>query len=90
MDDEALEALRYTFSRMLFDLTDPTENVYRFYYLAWQPTLFDRGAVVRIYGRKGGQQRALSPVPFESLEEAWPMIRGIVRKRLRHGYRVAG
>jgi hypothetical protein len=30
----------------------------------------------------------LSPQPFASLEEAWPLLRSIIRARLRHGYRV--
>ena len=88
MRDRELERLRRTFSYLLFDLTDPAKNRHRFYYLAWQPTLFDRGAVVRVYGRKGGQQHVLSAVPFASLDDAWPMIRQIVQTRLRHGYRI--
>ena len=83
-----MDASRSRFRYMLFELVDPDENKRRFYYLAWQRTLFAEGAVVRIYGRMGGAQRALSPVPFDSLEEAWPLIRETVRRRLRHGYRI--
>jgi len=77
------------FHFVLFALTDSRTNKYRFYYLAWLPTLFDTGAVVRIWGRRGSQQRHLSPQPFASLEDAWPLLRAIIKKRLRHGYRVA-
>ena len=76
------------FCFVLFEMSDREMNRHRFYYLAWQPTLFDAGAVVRIWGRKGGQQRHLSPQPFASLEDAWPLLRSIIKMRLRHGYRV--
>lgn len=45
-------------------------------------------AVVRIYGRKGQTQRLITPQPFDSLEAAWPLLRAIIKARLRHGYRV--
>lgn len=77
------------FRLLLFEMTDYAMNSHRFYYLAWQPTLLDAGTVVRIWGRKGGQQRHLSPQPFASLEDAWPLLRSIIKTRLRHGYRVA-
>ena len=67
---------------------DRAKNQQRYYSITWQPTLLDDGAVVRVYGRIGGQQRVLAPAPFESLEEAWPLIRSVVRTRLRHGYQV--
>jgi predicted DNA-binding WGR domain protein len=50
-------------------------------------TLFGQ-AVVRVYGRKGGAQQTVTPLPFDSLEEAWPAIRKHIRARLRHGYRI--
>ena len=74
------------FTYLLFERVNPEKNEARFYYLAWQPTLFDAGAVVRIYGRKGGRRRIMAPLPFSSLEAAWPMIRSLIRLRLRHGY----
>jgi predicted DNA-binding WGR domain protein len=77
------------FRFVLFEMTEREINRHRFYYLAWQRTLLDAGAVVRIWGRKGGHQRHLSPQPFASLEDAWPLLRAIIKTRLRHGYRVA-
>jgi hypothetical protein len=50
--------------------------------------LFEEGAVVRSYGRKDGQRRTLTPLPYSSLTEAWPLIRAILRRRLRHGYKI--
>jgi predicted DNA-binding WGR domain protein len=76
------------FTHLLFERINPTKNEARFYYIAWEPTLFDAGAVVRIYGRKGGRRRVMAPVPYPSLEAAWPFIRSIIRRRLRHGYRL--
>lgn len=70
-----------------FERVEPAENVHRFYLVAWLPTLLDDGAVVRLYGRKGGAQRTLT-TPFPSLQEAWPLIRSVIKARLRHGYRV--
>ena len=75
------------FTYLLFELVNPAKNEARFYYLAWQPMLLDRGAVVRVYGRKGGHQHVLTPVPFPSLNEAWPLIRATIQRRLTHGYR---
>jgi predicted DNA-binding WGR domain protein len=75
------------FRGLLLDRDDPPRNARRFYLVAWQPTLFDEGAVIRLYGRKGGFQRLLT-TPFPSLAAAWPFIRATIRRRLRHGYRV--
>jgi hypothetical protein len=44
--------------------------------------------VVRSYGRKDGHRRTLTPLPYSSLAEAWPLIRAILRRRLRHGYKI--
>jgi len=49
------------------------------------PTLLGP-AVVRLWGRKGCSQRAATPKPFASLEEAWPELRKHIRARLRRGY----
>ena len=76
------------FHSILFERVDPTRNEDRYYYLGWQPTLFDTGAVVRIFGRKGVSQRVMVPEPYPSLNDAWSTIRKHVRTRLRHGYRV--
>ena len=81
-----VEVLREGFTTLLFERVNREENEARFYYLAWQSTLFAHGAVVRIYGRKGGRRRIMPPVPYPSLDDAWPMIRALIRRRLRHGY----
>jgi predicted DNA-binding WGR domain protein len=83
-----IDALRPNFTYLLLERVNRDKNELRFYYVAWQPSLFAEGAVVRIYGRKDGQRRILAPLPYPSLEEAWPLIRTIIRLRLRHGYRI--
>ena len=75
------------FCFVLFERVNPAEDEARFYYLAWLPTLLG-WAVVRVWGRRGGAQRVVTPAPFETLEAAWPTIRKHVKARLRHGYRV--
>ena len=75
----------------LFERTDPKENISRFYYIAWQRTLFDpegAGSVLRIYGRKGGQQRVLPSVAFDSGEEAASYIEQLIERREKRGYRL--
>jgi predicted DNA-binding WGR domain protein len=83
-----VDDLRPGFTYLLLERVDLEQNENRFYYLAWQPSLFDYGTVVRMYGRRDGQQRKLSPIPYPSLADAWPLIRSIIRRRLRHGYQL--
>jgi predicted DNA-binding WGR domain protein len=75
------------FRFILFDRTEPEKNACRFYLIGWMPTLLDERAVVRMFGRKGETQRVIT-APFESLEAAWPLIRSVIKARLRHGYQV--
>jgi predicted DNA-binding WGR domain protein len=76
------------FRYVLFERINPHKNMRRFYYVGYHSTLIDEAAVVRLWGRIGGQQKHLSPQPFASLEEAWPLLRSIIRARLRHGYAI--
>ena len=85
---DAWETPLADFRFVLFERVNLAKNEHRYYYLGWQPTLMDKGAVVRLFGRKGSTQRMISPQPFESLEAAWPLLRTIIRTRLNHGYRI--
>ena len=76
------------FCFILFERVEPEENANRFYFLGWMPTLLHPQAVVRMYGRKGETQHAITPQPFDSLEAAWPLLRSIIKARLRCGYHV--
>ncbi len=83
-----VDALLPGFTHLFFERINPARNEARFYYIAWEPTLFEAGAVVRIYGRKGGHRRVMAPAPFSSLTAAWPFIRAIIRRRIAHGYKL--
>jgi predicted DNA-binding WGR domain protein len=74
------------FTYLYFERVDPALNESRYYYLAWQPTLLGP-AVVRMWGRRGGQQQVRA-TPFDTLPDAWPEIRRHIRARLRHDYRI--
>ena len=76
------------FSYILFERIEPAQNANRYYYMGYMPTLLHEQAVVRMYGRIGESQRMVTPQPFNSLDEAWPLMRSLIRARLRHGYRV--
>ena len=82
------ETPRADFTYLLFERVEPAENANRFYYLGWMPTLLHSNAVVRFFGRKGETQRMIQPQPFDTLAEAWPLVRSIIKARLRHGYRI--
>ena len=85
---EDLDTLRQGFTHLVFERVRPERHEARYYYLAWQTTLFDGWSVVRVHGRRGVWQRWLPPLPFATFEEAWPTIRGIIQRRLQHGYSV--
>jgi predicted DNA-binding WGR domain protein len=76
------------FEYILFERVNPERNESRYYYLSLQPTLFDSLAVIRVYGRKGQSQREVTPTPVSDLADAWPLIRRVIRTRLRHGYKI--
>ena len=76
-----------TFGYVRFERCALQDNANRYYILAWQPTLFGTGAVVRQFGRKGQSQRMLFN-EFSSLDTAWPFIRAVIRARLRHHYQL--
>ncbi len=81
------QAAPASFRYALFERVDPERNEARFYYVSWQATLFEDGAVVRLWGRKGVSQREMTS-PFATLAEAWPLLRRVMSRRLQRGYRV--
>ncbi len=66
---------------------DSTTNRFRFYVLSWHPTLWGDFALVQTWGRLGrpGRFRTTS---YATRAEAQGMIMRLLRRRLRHGYRV--
>ncbi|MCA9332090.1 WGR domain-containing protein [Candidatus Saccharibacteria bacterium] len=87
-DSLDFEALRANFTYLYLKRIEPERNIRRFYYIGWHPMLYGM-AVIRIFGRIGGQHQMMTPAIFSSLDEAWPLIRQTIRTRLRHGYVVA-
>ena len=83
---DPVEALREGFDFLRMERVDPDRNMARYYELCWTPTLLG-WAVVRSYGRMGHSRRTMVS-PYPGPEEAWPLIRALVKRRLRHGYRV--
>jgi hypothetical protein len=57
-------------------------NQARLYLLSWHPPFFGWG-LLRICGRSGHWQRVMPPLPFDSPDDAWPVIRAIMRLRGR-------
>ena len=66
---------------------DPARNRYRFYCLTWQPCLWGGGALVRAWGRLGTPGRSLTAF-YPDRASAEAAIGRLLRRRLRHGYRV--
>ena len=66
---------------------DPARNEARFYYVLVGPGLLDRHAVIRIWGRIGGQQRIMV-TPCETDGEAWTLAMRLIQLRLKHGYKL--
>jgi len=85
-----IDTLKPSFVYIQFERINREKNERRYYYLGWEQTILDKGAVVRRYGRKGGQQRTMAPASYPSLGAAWPNIRAIIRRRLRNGYKIVG
>jgi len=67
---------------------NPGKNEHRFYVVQVGPSLFDAYAVLRVWGRIGGQQRH-TVIPCQSQEEANRLADSLVQLRIRHGYSAA-
>lgn len=74
---------------LVLDRCDPQKNMYRFYVLSIEPTLFGDSAVLRQWGRHGSrgcERRHLYASPLAAREalEDW------LRRKTRRGYRLRG
>ena len=66
---------------------DPARNRDRSYTLTWQPALLGGGALVRCWGRTGAAERTRADdYPDRACAQAH--VEALLRRRLRHGYRV--
>ena len=75
-----------TFVRLIS--VDPTANRFRAYTLSWQPTLWGDYVLVQTWGRVGSPGRTRTTC-YASRTAAQGAIARLLRRRLRHGYRVA-
>ena len=66
---------------------DPMTNRFRFYVLSVRPTLWGDVALVQSWGRLGSPGRSRM-TNYATRAEAQAMIERLLRRRLRHGYRV--
>lgn len=66
---------------------DPARDRDRNYTLTWTPALFKGGALLRVWGRTGGPERTRLDY-YPDRVGAQAHVEAILRRRLRHGYRV--
>ncbi len=84
---EATEVAARFHGHARFVSINQTQNRHRFYVLSWQPGLFGGGALLRSWGRIGTKGRSLLAF-YEDRSAAQAAAERIIRRRLRHGYRV--
>ena len=65
---------------------DPDRNMYRFYGLTLQPTLFGGASVIRNWGRIGTQGQAMVQT-FDNVDEATGALKRLEATKRRRGYR---
>ncbi len=66
---------------------DPAANRFRVYVLSWHPTLWGDFALVQMWGRLGRPSRSQT-TSYATRAQAQGLIVRLLRRRLRHGYRV--
>ena len=84
VDVGAVAAFR---SHVRLTSVDPAANRFRSYALSWRPTLWGDFALVQTWGRLGSPSRSRTTF-FASRPMAQEAIVRLLRRRLRHGYRV--
>ncbi|TIR15942.1 MAG: WGR domain-containing protein [Mesorhizobium sp.] len=67
---------------------DPSQNMWRFYTLSLQPTLFGGASVVRNWGRIGTNGQSMMQT-FDSLDDAATASMKLQRAKRRRGYRAS-
>lgn len=72
---------------ILLHRVNPALNQARFYLIVVGPSLLDAFAVLRIWGRIGGHQRAMVTA-CESAGQAQRLARHLEQKRLKSGYKI--
>jgi predicted DNA-binding WGR domain protein len=67
---------------------DLEREEYRWYVIAWEPTLFGNWAVVRSWGRMGTNWAQCKSEMFDDNDTACTEAEAQTEKRLRRGYRL--
>ena len=65
---------------------DPSANRNRFYRVAVEPTLLGDVCVTRSWGRIGGAEQRLAPLPVGDVSKGEMLASRIVREKLKRGY----
>lgn len=65
---------------------NPSANRARFYRVAVEPTLLGDVCVTRSWGRIGGAEQRLAPLPVGDMDTAEMLAGKIVREKLKRGY----
>lgn len=65
---------------------NPSANRRRFYRVAVEPTLLGDVCVTRSWGRIGGAEQRLAPLPVSDVGTAEKLAGKIVREKKRRGY----
>jgi predicted DNA-binding WGR domain protein len=86
-DDIAVETLLQFTQHIRLISLDPARNRARFYLLQWQATLDGNRALLCTWGRIGTWGRSQAIV-YHDHSDTHKHITGILRRRLKHGYRL--
>ena len=86
-DPIAVEGVARCACRVRCESLDPAKNRARFYTITWQPALWGGGALVRRWGRLGGQGRSLTHF-YPDRASAQESVERLIRRRLQRGYAV--
>ena len=69
-----------------FVKVNPTKNERRWYVISWGPTLFDTWAVVRTWGRLGGNWSQCRVEEFATEHEVVAEVKVQIERRMKRGY----
>lgn len=73
----------------VFTKTIPERQTARQYYIVYQPTLWDEYTVQRQWGLVGSEKQQFYTEHFHSARPALALIRRLIERRLRRGYRLS-
>ena len=93
MPAAGLEALVLTpsagYTAVILYRTDPAQNMWRWYFVYVQATLFNEYAVICGWGRRGTDQARWRIFPVENQVQADELAQRIVDTKIKRGYYIA-